>query len=167
MLWLLPALIGGAIRIGGNIVGRARRAAAAEEAIEIGQRNLLEGQNAAAMNANQTIQDNNYILSLSGVRSDVGTAKMIEDMTHNAKAATLNRMGRDFNEWSNNVREADKTDAINTAFNITGGVFSTIGQLYYDNERYIAGQQQQGGLVPKNYQDNLNYSKSSYNIEDN
>lgn len=161
-MWFIPALIGGAIRLAGNLVGRAQRAEAARRAIEVGHRNLLEGQNTAAMNANQLAQDNAYVFALSGVSSDFGTPAMVEKMTHNSKAASINRMGRDFEEWSANVRTADRGDAISTIFNVAGDTFSMLSQLYYDNERVLANAG--GGGVPntKNLVEHVLYDKTLY-----
>jgi hypothetical protein len=166
-MWWLAALIGGAIKIGGNIWGRRRRAEAAEEAIAAGRSELYEGQDQVRMNASQAAQDNAYTFALSGVRNDVGTPVMLDSMVHNQKAASVNRMSRDYERWAANVRTADETDAINTGFNIAGDVFSTFGQLYYDRNRFLEGGKTAGvkDNARKELKDNPSYKSSSFNIE--
>ena len=134
-MWWLPALIGGALSIGGRIAGRARRKAAAERAIERGAEELAEGQTLSRQNAEQLAQDNVLIMSLSGVSASEGTAQEIQKQVSIQSDAAVNKMAKDFERWAEGVRDADSADALNTAFSVAGDIFSTAGNLYYDKIR--------------------------------
>lgn len=137
-MWWLPALIGGALSITGNLVGRARRKAATEEAIAQGAENLREGQTLTAQNAAGLAQDNAYVIALSGVSAQEGTASQVSQQIELQKKATINKMSRDFDNYVVNLRNADTADAINTGFSVASEVFATAGRLYYDKVRVDA-----------------------------
>lgn len=134
-MWWIPALISGALSIAGRLTGRARRAEAADRAIERGAEALAEGQTLSRQNAEQLAQDNVMILSLSGVSASEGTAQQLQRQTQIQSDASVNKMANDFESWKESVLDADNADAINTAFSVAGDIFSTAGSLYYDSVR--------------------------------
>ena len=134
-MWWIPALIGGALSIAGRLTARARRKAAVNQAIEQGSQNLREGQLLSAQNASQLAQDNLYVLSLSGVSANEGTASQLQNQIKLQSTATINKMSRDFDNYVANLQAQDNADALNTAFSVAGDIFGTVGRLTYDNAR--------------------------------
>jgi len=137
-MWWIPALIGGVLGIAGKLTGRARRKQAVEQAIEQGARNLEEGKTISTQNAAQLAQDNLYVLGLSGVSANEGTASQLSQQVRLQNTATVNKMTRDYEDYVRNLRASDSADALNTTFSVLGDVFSTAGRLSYDNQRINA-----------------------------
>ena len=139
MWWaLIPALVGGALSIAGHLTGRAQRKQAFNDAVKRGAENLREGQILSAQNASQLAQDNMYVLSLSGVSANEGTASQAQNQIKLQSAATINKMSRDFDDYVAQLAASDKADAWNTAFSVAGDVFATVGRIAYDNARIKA-----------------------------